>query len=143
MKILIVGLVLTVLTVMIHSIGTMLAVSRSAPRLTARNRSGMETFVVMALLVVFLLATHLVEVALWAALYLELELLPDLTTAAYYSMTSYSTVGYGDVVLSSEWRLLGPIEAVVGVLMMGWSTAIIVAVVQMTNRDSAEADPPR
>jgi hypothetical protein len=56
--------------------------------------------------------------------------LPDFETSFYYSLKSYTTVGYGDVLPPVSWRLLGPIEAAVGVMMLGWSTAIIVAAVQ-------------
>jgi len=73
---------------------------------------------------------HLMETAVWAAAYAFGKVLPDFETALYYSLKSYATVGYGDVLPSVSWRLLGPIEATVGVLMLGWSTSIIVAAVQ-------------
>lgn len=49
-------------------------------------------------------------------------------TAIYFSLSSYTTVGYGDVVLPVSWRFLGPFEAAVGILMFGWSTGIMVTV---------------
>jgi hypothetical protein len=58
------------------------------------------------------------------------NVLPNFETSLYFSLKSYTTVGYGDVLLPTSWRLLGPIEAAVGVLMLGWSTSIIVAAVQ-------------
>src|SRR6185295_1387995 len=85
---------------------------------------------VLTRLVSLLLALHLAETAIWAAAFVILGVLPDFETAFYFSLTSYTTVGYGDVLPPSAWRLLGPIEAAVGVLMMGWSTSIIVAAVQ-------------
>jgi hypothetical protein len=90
----------------------------------------------MAYLVILLLITHLIEAALWAVALFWWAAIPDFATALYYSLTSYSTVGYGDVLLPESFRLLGPIESVVGVLMMGWSTAIIVAVVQRFLRET-------
>ena len=81
-------------------------------------------------LVSLLLVLHLVEMAVWAAAYAVGNVLPDFETALYYSLKSYTTVGYGDVLPSVSWRLLGPIEAAVGILMLGWSTSIIVAAVQ-------------
>ena len=81
-------------------------------------------------LVSLLLVLHLVEMAVWAAAYAAGNVLPDFETALYYSLKSYTTVGYGDVLPSVSWRLLGPIEAAVGILMLGWSTSIIVAAVQ-------------
>ncbi len=81
-------------------------------------------------LVSLLLALHLVESAVWAAAFAVANVLPDFKSALYYSLTSYTTVGYGDVLPATSWRLLGPIEAAVGVLMLGWSTAIVVAAVE-------------
>lgn len=81
-------------------------------------------------LVSMLLALHLVEMALWAAAFAAAGVLPDFETSLYFSLKSCTTVGYGDVLLPTSWRLLGPIEAAVGVLMLGWSTSIIVAGVQ-------------
>ena len=81
-------------------------------------------------LVGMLLVLHLVEMGVWAAAYAAGGVLPDFETALYYSMTSYTTVGYGDVIPPVSRRLLGPIEAAVGILMLGWSTSIIVAAVQ-------------
>jgi hypothetical protein len=70
------------------------------------------------------------EAVVWALFFRLVGGLPDLETAIYFSLTSYTTVGYGDVVLPAPWRLLGPIEATVGVLMLGWSTGILVAVIR-------------
>jgi voltage-gated potassium channel Kch len=81
-------------------------------------------------LVSLLLILHLVESAVWAAAFAAANVLPDFETSLYYSLKSYTTVGYGDVLPPTSWRLLGPIEAAVGVLMLGWSTSIIVAAVQ-------------
>jgi voltage-gated potassium channel Kch len=68
--------------------------------------------------------------AIWAAAYTVADTFPDFETSLYYSLKSYTTVGYGDVLPPTSWRLLGPIEAAVGILMLGWSTSIIVASVQ-------------
>ena len=77
-----------------------------------------------------LLVLHLMEMAIWAAAFDLAGLFPDFETCLYYSLKSYTTVGYGDVLPEISWRLIGPIEAAVGVLMLGWSTGIIVATVQ-------------
>ena len=60
---------------------------------------------------------------LWLAVYDRLAgAIPDLTLSAYFSAVTYTTTGYGDVVLREEWRLVGGIEALTGILMCGWST---------------------
>jgi hypothetical protein len=88
----------------------------------------------MARLVGTLLLLHLGEALVWALFFVLVGGLPDFESAAYFSLTSYTTVGYGDVVLPEPWRLLGPIEAAVGVLMLGWSTGILVAVIGVVYR---------
>jgi len=148
--ILLLATLLTVLTVMMHSIGTYVAITEwRGWQSVLVTRPGIRIVGTMASLVTFLLIVHLAEGALWAAALLWSKALPDFSTALYYSLTSYSTVGYGDVILPESVRLLGPIESVVGVLMLGWSTAVIVAVVQKLFRENthigqaatASADP--
>ena len=56
----------------------------------------------------------------WAACYQWSGCFPDFATSFYYSATSYSTVGYGDVIPPGNWRILGAVEAVTGILMFGW-----------------------
>jgi voltage-gated potassium channel len=122
---------LTALTVIIHGVGTVTAVGRIARRLAGGEArpSRLGTELVMARLVSMLLLLHLTEAIVWALFLVLVGALPDLESAAYFSLTSYTTVGYGDVVLPEPWRLLGPFEATVGVLMLGWSTGILVAVI--------------
>ena len=88
---------------------------------------------------------HLVEISVWAAAFTAANVLPDFETSLYYSLKSYTTVGYGDVLPPNSWRLLGPFEAAVGILMLGWSTGIIVAAVQRiyNNRSSDSIPTPR
>jgi hypothetical protein len=72
---------------------------------------------------------HLAEVALWGVFYAWRGAMPDLASALYFSAVTYTTTGYGDLVLAPEWRLVGAVEALTGILMCGWSTAFFVAVV--------------
>jgi hypothetical protein len=76
------------------------------------------------------LVAHLIEIMLWAVLFRICGEFPDLGTAYYHSATNYTTLGYGDLIMSPSWRLLGPMEAADGMLMFGVSTAIIFAVIQ-------------
>ncbi len=139
MTLTLVAMLLTVATVLIHGIGMYVSLAFSLRIWKSRMRHGwIQLELLMVSLVATLLVTHLVEIGLWATIYWWWDMLPDFETAAYYSSTSYTTVGYGDVLLPPRWRLLGPIEASVGVMMLGWSTAIIVAVVQKLYREASE-----
>jgi len=72
---------------------------------------------------------HMVEIGLWGVLYYVRSLFPDFETSLYFSITSYTTIGFGDVLLPPAWRLLGGIEGVTGVLLCGLSTAFVFAIV--------------
>lgn len=74
-----------------------------------------------------MIVLHVVEIVLWAGFY-RWECLPTWESCFYFSATSYSTVGYGDVVLPQVWRLLGPVESVTGVLMSGISVSALFAI---------------
>ena len=63
--------------------------------------------------------------------------MPDAQSAFYFSAVTYTTTGYGDLVLPPEWRLLGAIEALTGILMCGWSTGFFFAIVSRLHRSEA------
>jgi hypothetical protein len=73
-------------------------------------------------------AAHLIQIALWAVVFLICDTMPTFETAFYFSAESYTSLGYGDIVLSGRWRLLGPLEAVNGLLLFGLSTAVMFAI---------------
>jgi hypothetical protein len=72
---------------------------------------------------------HLIETTAWALVYVWKDAMPDFETALYFSAVTYTTTGYGDVVLPKEWQLVGAVEALTGILMCGWSTGFFFAVV--------------
>ena len=88
-----------------------------------------------AMLIVF--AGHLVQVGLWAGLFQWLGEFDNFETAFYHSAVNFSSLGYGDLVMSTEWRLLGPIEAASGILMFGISTGVGFAVFSFLLRGAA------
>ena len=75
-----------------------------------------------------LMLLHLMQIAIWAACFQLGGCFPDFATSFYYSTTSYSTVGYGDLHPPQDWRILGAVEAVTGILMFGWSTGVLFSV---------------
>ncbi len=126
------ALALAIVTVILHAVGTVHVVIPRSGVWPQRMDSQVQLRPVWILtrLVSMLLALHLLEMVVWATAYSSAGVFANFETSLYFSLKSYTTVGYGDVLPPASWRLLGPIEAAVGVLMLGWSTSIIVATVQ-------------
>ena len=96
-----------------------------------RLRQKLRTFPlynVLAIILVMIAALFL-ESTLWAYGYLIIGALQDFEQAMYFSMVTFTTLGFGDVVLPARWQLLSSIEAANGIIMFGWTTAIVFAVV--------------
>ena len=72
---------------------------------------------------------HVVEASLWAVFYYSRNLFSDFETSLYFSLVSFATIGYGDVLLPQKWRLVGALEGISGILLCGISTAFIFAIV--------------
>jgi hypothetical protein len=83
---------------------------------------------------------HLSEAALWAGFYRLWSLFPDYESALYFSLTSFTTIGYGDVLMPEKWRLLGCIEGLTGVLLSGLSTAFLFVILSAVLRILTEAE---
>ena len=97
------------------------------------GRAGIASWIdlaIVALTMAIALAAHLFEIALWAVLFVMCREFPEFGTAYYHSAVNYTTLGYGDLIMTPSWKLLGPIEAADGMLMFGVSTAIVFAVIQ-------------
>ncbi|MEG8024755.1 potassium channel family protein [Sphingomonas aurantiaca] len=86
---------------------------------------------------------HATEIWLYAGFYIVVHALPGLETALYFSTASYTTVGYGDVVLGPGWRVVGAIESANGIILLGWSTAFFVAIVGRIRWLEAEIEAAR
>jgi hypothetical protein len=79
--------------------------------------------------VLYLIVPIVLDVTLWAIFY-RLAVLPSFEESLYFSTVTFTTVGYGDIVLSPEWRQLATFEAMNGWIIFGWATALIIAVIQ-------------
>jgi hypothetical protein len=75
-----------------------------------------------------LIVVHMCEIAVWGLFYWWQNCLPDAESSFYFAGVTYTTVGYGDIVLPKEWRLFGPVEGLTGILMCGLSTAFFFAI---------------
>jgi hypothetical protein len=118
---------LMALCVAIHAVGLGLALRwlSSATLETPSPWPWIRLFVRFAGWIVFL---HLIEIMAWGLLYVWGAAMPDVQSAIYFSSVTYTTTGYGDLVLPPEWRLVGAVEALTGILMCGGSTGFFVAI---------------
>ena len=86
----------------------------------------------------WLVLLHLTEISIWGLFYWWRGCLPNAESAFYFSGSTYTTLGYGDVVLAKPWRLLGPIESLMGVLMCGLSTGYFFVVLSRVHQSRHE-----
>ena len=98
----------------------------------ATSRQTLRLIVVMTATVSVLMAAHIAEVVVWSLAYMMVGAAPPGTDFVYFAFVNYTTLGYGDVTPVERWQLLGPMTAMNGVLLFGWSTAVIYAILQKT-----------
>ena len=125
-----VGACAIVMTIIVHALAlnATIRLVRRERRLGWAGKNVWVDFPIVVLAILFALSAHLVEMAIWALLFMVLGELSTFGVAYYHSALSYTTLG--DVGLSPAWGLLGPLEAADGMLMFGVSTAMIFAVIQ-------------
>lgn len=125
------ALALVVSTVVVHAACTVVVIRQlRADAFQERLAQGATAIRVrvLALLVVAMCGVAVLEAALWAGAYVMLGALQTMPEALYFSLVTFTTLGYGDVTLPDPWRLLGALEATNGLVMFGWTTAIVVTV---------------
>ena len=129
MNILIAAIII-IATVVIHAGMMMLALRRAQKEVEGwRQRLGQTYFYRVGGVILLMFLASLIEVLVWAFVYLWLNAIQGVEQAFYFSMVTFTTLGYGDVVLDQQWRLLSSFEAANGIIMFGWTTAIVMAVV--------------
>jgi len=121
-----------VCTIVIHALPLSATVNfvRRERRLGRAGRSFWIDMGIVAPALLYALVAHLAEIALWALLFVVCGEFSDFGTAYYHSAVNYTSLGYGDLIMTPSWRLLGPLETANGMLMFGVSTAMIFAVIQ-------------
>jgi Ion channel len=106
----------------------------------ATSRQSLRLVAVMIATVSVLMAAHIAEVIVWSLAYMTVGAAPPGTDFIYFAFVNYTTLGYGDVTPIERWQLLGPMTAMNGVLLFGWSTAVIFAVLRKTMVTSGTED---
>ncbi len=118
-----------VATTAIHASGMVLAMQMIKAEGAPSAKRLVRVYRVSSIVILMFLAS-LMETLVWAITYLALNAIEGFERALYFSMVTYTTLGYGDVVLAEQWRLLASFEAANGIIMFGWTTAIVIAAVQ-------------
>jgi len=129
---LVVGIITVLCTIVIHAlaVGATVNLVRREMRLGRAGASYGDDLVIVAGAILVAFGAHLVEIAIWAMVFMFCGEFPEFGLACDHSAVNYTTLGYGNVVMTPSWRLLGPLEAADGMLMFGVTTAMIFAVIQ-------------
>jgi Ion channel len=137
---LVVGIGAVACTIFVHALALAATVNfvRYERRLGHAGAGALIDLAIVALAVSFAFVAHLIEIALWAVLLVICGEFQEFGNAFYHSAVNYTTLGYGDLLLTPSWRLLGPLEAANGALMFGVSTAMVFAVIQRLLLDRFE-----
>jgi hypothetical protein len=128
-----VGAIVSAINIMIHALVTVGAVgiARSAG-LRHTEQPRLHLMAVMVGAATALIVAHTLEVFIWALAYAIVGAAPEGSDLLYFAFVNYTTLGYGDITPLQAWRLTGPMTAMNGILMFGWSTALLFEVLRKT-----------
>jgi hypothetical protein len=138
-----VGIAICLVNIAIHAavMTWVVAAARHAFRRSETFHPRRREMLIMVATVSVLLAAHTAEVGVWSLAYFFIGMAPK-GQVFYFAFVNYTTLGYGDIVPLERWRLLGPITAMNGVLLFGWSTAVLFEVLRRTMQRSAMTPAP-
>ena len=129
MRLVLLAIALVGTCVIVQGLGTLLLIHWLARvRRILESPSPYRRVALLVRLFVGIVLLHLIQVGLWAVAFWRTEL-PNAETALYFSLATYTTIGFGDVVVGPGWRVLAGIEGLTGILLIGWSTAFAFTVV--------------
>jgi len=139
------GLCLGTVCMVLHALGTAWWLRHQKHRYRDVHAGvGMRTLLsLLGMTLTVLTSLHVLQILIWAVAYRlipEINVLRDLEEAVYFSLVTFTTVGYGDIVMEKGWRIMAGIEALNGILLLGWSTAVLLAVAQRFWRVRSEED---
>jgi hypothetical protein len=133
---LLLGAAVSAANIVIHAL-VMTAVVRVAQNVGARSTWGPSLLLIAVMIATIsvLMAAHVLEIFVWSLAYVIVGVAPAEADAMYFASVNYTTLGYGDITPVARWRLLGPMTAMNGVLLFGWSTAVIFEVLRKAMRE--------
>lgn len=139
------AIILSTLTLAVECAGmaVLIHMARAYFARAMKTKSLWHTAVLMTRFTSMTILLHFLLILLWAGFY-RARCFRSWESGFYFSATSYSTVGYGDIVLPPVWRLLGPVEAIMGVLMCGISVSALFAIAaRLIGNEAQLADGPQ
>ncbi len=128
-------------TAIVHAAFMVVGMSLFSNRMRSYNGHFGRAAMITAIVLWFFLAV-VVEAWSWAMVYIMLGVFDDLETALYFSTVAFTTLGFGDIILDPSYRLLGAFEAAAGMVIFGWTTAMVFSAVQRIYMPAEEAEPP-
>jgi hypothetical protein len=128
---LVISALIATFTVAVHmtGLGILMGVMRSRSRHIRPHENTWRQAAFIILIVLGLFVIHAIEIWAYAGLYMILGAFGSLEPALYFSTSTFTTLGYGDVIIDTKWRLVAAIEGVNGFLLLGWSTAFLVTII--------------
>jgi hypothetical protein len=138
------GSAMIVVTTLIQGLFTVLGIERLRDHLAKHPpRNLVSSTLKLAAFVLWLFLATIAEVWTWAVLYLALGAVGSLEHAVYFSTVTFTTLGFGDITLDEKYRLLSSFEAANGLLMFGWSTALVFVAVKWVYQSDREPGASR
>ena len=138
---LLVAAVLVAITVALHAVGLAVVLASLVRSHAAPPTAAWPIIWLLVRLTWVLILIHIAEISVWALFYRWWRCMPDAESAFYFSGVTYTTLGYGDLVLPPRWRLLGPVEGLTGILMCGLSAGLFFATVTRIYAPRLETKP--
>jgi hypothetical protein len=139
-----VGAAASLVNLVIHAV-LLGAVVWSVRRLEAKERfvpDFLQYTIAIVLIGTLLMAVHFVEVMVWAVTYALAGVAPAGIDLVYLAFGNYTTLGYGELVAPEQWRLLRPLTALNGIMLIGWSTALIIEILRRSGTAPAKPVSP-
>lgn len=124
------GFLLLVFSIFVHAYATRFVMKLVNKKVLSGNFTFRNKEMWISFIVLIMFIASFVEVLAWAFTFMALGTISDIEEAIYFSIVTFTTLGYGDITLSETYRLLASVEAANGIIIFGWSTAITMAVVQ-------------
>ena len=126
------GSTISLANISVHAMA-MVVVIRAARNVASKCLSPrtLRLSTIMIATVAVLMAAHMCEVAVWSLAYALVQATPEAADQLYFAFVNFTTLGYGDIVPTPRWRLLGPMTAMNGVLLFGWSVAVMFEVLSL------------